>query len=171
MKFILLFFSFSLSFCLFRRFCVTVLYFLYNSIGVDVGVVAATDTERSLKFTCIENHSRYMLYMHTNEKKISHSKNFNFVQRIRLYTAAVVVVVGVFFSLSDFLLYIHKLLCTRQKYIETTGEMSECLCTWQCFMCEPSSYSLCTSLIPFIFMMRARKKNHHHQYQCQQRTT
>lgn len=48
-----------------------------------------------------------------------------------------------------------------QKYIETTGEMYDCLYTWQKWfhVWTKRSRSLCMYIIPFIFMMRAEQSS------------
>lgn len=69
---------------------------------------------RALKFTCIENHSRYIIQRERkkNKKKNSQSENFNFAHRANtLYTCIYIYIFYLWFST----LYTSDLLCTLQK--------------------------------------------------------
>lgn len=95
----------------------------------------------ALKFTCIENHSRYI----KKKQHTSQSKNFNFAHRLNTYN---------FFFVIFYFIYTNcYVLC--KKYIENT-QLVKCMTVYVHgnVSCVNWELSLFMYIIPFLFMTR-----------------
>lgn len=150
----------------FRRYCVW-LYFLRLFDWCRLLVLPLLILQ-TLKFTCIENRSRYILntYIHNDElKKMKHTSRSKNCAISTLHTPTKLNTLYLFFFsfLCDFLLYIHELLCALCKSKSKRNWWNVWLFMYVAkrFMYKPQralTLSCSHHIIAFIFICREQRQ-------------